>query len=451
MSVDETTARLDRLADRRPKSEITEDSLALSLCASEPLLRYVAIWNRWMAWDKTVWREDSTLAVYDRIRAHVRQETGADKEWMKANAISAIERLAKSDRRYAATSEQWDQDDWLLSTPGGIVDLRTGDIRYCDPESYLTKSAICAPDAVAPEAWLGFLKEVTGDDEAFVAFLQRVVGYCLTGSTREHALFFLYGPGGNGKGTFLNTLQRVLGDYAKVASMETFTESNVDRHPTDLAMLRGARLVLAQETEEGRAWAESRIKALTGGDPVTARYMRQDFFTFVPKFKLLIAGNHKPRLRNVDEAFRRRLYLLPFTRTFRGDARDPDLAQKLLAEAGGILGWAIEGALAYQREGLNPPRAVTDATAEYFAGENLFEQWLEECCDLSPEHWERPTALFNSWKRFAETSNERAGRQNEFAQRLDTFKELDKRRSGSRGRYWQGLKLKPSEMPETPW
>ena len=255
-------------------------------------------------------------------------------------------------------------------------------------------------------------------------------------------MFFFYGSGGNGKGTYLNTLQHVLGDYATVSGMETFTESHGDRHPTDLAFLRGARLVIAQESEEGRAWAESRIKALTGGDPITARYMRQDFFTFEPKFKLLIAGNHKPRLRNVDEAMRRRLHLLPFTVAFKGDDRDPDMKEKLLAEAGGILQWIIDGAIAYQRDGLDPPAVVTASTAQYFASEDLFEQWLEECVDLNLNAWESPGRLFASWKRYTEQANERPGSQKALGERLANagFKDGNSRSKG--GRFWDGLKLK---------
>ena len=162
--------------------------------------------------------------------------------------------------------------------------------------------------------WLQFLDEITGGNVELQQFLQRIAGYSLTGSTREHALFFAYGTGGNGKGVFLNTLSAILADYAAVAPMEAFIATQGERHPTDLAGLRGARLVTSQETEEGRRWAESKIKALTGGDPITARFMRQDFFTYPPTFKLVIAGNHKPALRGVDEAIRRRFHLVPVHR-----------------------------------------------------------------------------------------------------------------------------------------
>jgi hypothetical protein len=194
------------------------------------------------------------------------------------------------------------------------VDLTTGNVRDHDPASLLTKITAVAPEGDCP-LWGDFLKRVTDDDTELQSFLQRMMGYCLTGSIDEHALFFLYGTGGNGKGVFLNAMTAIFGDYAKVAPADMFTVTQNERHPTDMAMLQGARLVTAQETEEGKFWAEAKIKALTGGDPITARFMRQDFFTYLPQFKLVIAGNHKPRLRNVDEAIRRRIDLVPFTVT----------------------------------------------------------------------------------------------------------------------------------------
>ena len=183
---------------------------------------------------------------------------------------------------------------------------------------------------------------MTDGDHELVAFLQRVAGYALTGSTSAHALFFLYGTGANGKSVFVNTVAGILGDYHRTAPIETFTASSHERHPTDLAGLRGARLVTAVETEEGRRWAESRIKALTGGDKIAARFMRQDFFEFTPQFKLLIAGNHKPGLRSVDEAIRRRFNLIPFAVTIPDEERDENLTDNLKAEWPGILAWMIE-------------------------------------------------------------------------------------------------------------
>lgn len=187
----------------------------------------------------------------------------------------------------------------LLGTPGGTVDLRTGDLSDAQPADYITKLAGCTPERGEPTRWLRFLDEALAGDQEAIRFLRLWMGYCLPGDTREHALIFLHGRAGTGKSVFLNTAASILGDYAVTAAMETFTASKFDRHSTELAMLRGARLVTASETEEGRAWAESRIKQITGGDAITARFMRQDNFTYRPQFKLTIVGNHAPRLAPV--------------------------------------------------------------------------------------------------------------------------------------------------------
>jgi putative DNA primase/helicase len=263
---------------------------------------------------------------------------------------------------HAATIDQWDGDSWLINTPAGVVDLRTGQTRPHKLENYITKITAVAPGGAAPR-WREFLKRVTDGNEELIDYLQRMTGYCLTGSTQEHALFFLYGTGANGKSTFLNAITESMGDYHRTAPIETFTASNNDRHPTDLAGLRGARLVTANKTEEGRRWAESRIKTLTGGDKISARFMRQDFFEYIPQFKLIIAGNHKPGLRSVDEAIRRRFNLIPFTVTIPPEQRDENLGEKLKAELPGILAWMIQGCLDWQERGLDPPAIITDATA----------------------------------------------------------------------------------------
>ena len=207
-----------------------------------------------------------------------------------------------------------------------------------------------------------------------------MVGYCLTGVTSEHALFFLYGTGANGKSVFVSTLAAILGDYATIAAMDMFMATTGDRHPTDMAGLRGARMVSSIETEQGRRWAESKLKALTGGDRITARFMRQDFFEFTPQFKLLVAGNHKPAIRNVDEAMRRRLHMIPFTVTIPPAKRDQRLQDRLLAERDGILAWAVQGCLEWQRVGLRPPAAVKAATDEYFEAEDALGRWMAEGC-----------------------------------------------------------------------
>ena len=197
--------------------------------------------------------------------------------------------------------------------------------------------------------------------------------------------------------------------------MDVFLESKTDRHPTELAGLRGARLVTATETEEGRRWAESRIKALTGGDRISARFMRQDFFEFTPQFKLLIAGNHKPSLRSVDEAIRRRLYLIPFTVTIPKDERDETLPEKLEAEWPGILAWAIEGAVEWGMQGLMPPETVRTATEEYLSAEDAMTLWLGERCHTGPNESGTAGGLYTSWRKWCERTGEWAGSQKRFS------------------------------------
>ena len=410
-------------------------------------LRHVSRWGHWMRWDGTRWVEDDTLHVFDLARGICRAASSECGDAERASAIklaskatsAAVERLAAADRRHAATTSQWDADPWLLNTPGGTVDLRTGEIKQHRRDDYITKITASGPGGDCPQ-WLRFLDRVTGSDLGLQSFLQRIIGYALTGSTREHALFFLYGTGANGKSVFLSTISRLLGDYAKTASASSFTASTTEQHPTDLAGLRGARFVTAIETEDGARWAESKIKSLTGGDKIAARFMRCDFFEFIPEFKLVIAGNHKPGLRSVDEAIRRRLHLVPFTVTIPQDERDPRLGEKFREELPGILAWAIEGSLAWQREGLNPPVLVLEATADYLAAEDAIGRWLEDRCITGGTSWTTGAALFSDYQAWSELAGERAMSQKRFTQALESRSFVQTRTRAARG--FQGLELR---------
>jgi putative DNA primase/helicase len=324
------------------------------------------------------------------------------------------------------------------------VNLRTGETREPRREDYSTKRTGAEPGGECPR-WRQFLAEITDRDEDLQAYLQRMAGYCLTGITTEHVMFFAYGTGANGKSVFINTLAGVWGDYAVVAPMETFIASRNDHHPTDLAMLRGARLVIAHEIEAGRRWAESKIKVLTGGDRIAARFMRQDFFEFTPQFKLLIAGNHRPGLRGVDEAIRRRLHLIPFNVTIPEAERDLGLFDKLKTEWDGILSWAIEGCGLWQRDGLAPPATVRQATDAYLASEDAVANWLDECCAQDPQYKERSSALFTSWKGWAEAAGEFVGSQKQFSQAMEARGFTPKREGGTGRWLFLGLALRPAE------
>lgn len=438
-------------AAQRPL-EWTDDQLAMHFAGAHPGFRYVATEARWLRWEGSVWRDDATLAVWDAVRVYLRfriqlsRDANVTRRVLSAQTVAAVERLARSDPRYALTSDRLDADDWLLGTPAGVVDLRTGSLLDHDPGRYISMQTSIGPKGECP-TWLQFLAQATDGDVQLQAYLQRVCGYLLTGSTVEHCLFFLYGTGRNGKSTFLNALAQVLGDYHKPAPVDAFTETRGERHPTELAMLRGARVVIAHETDEGKRWAESRIKALTGGDPIAARFMRGDFFTFTPKFKLLFAGNFKPRLGAVDTAIRRRIHLVPFTRTVAPAEVDHQLPERLRQEAAGILNWAIAGCLEYQATGLAPPERVLSCTEAYFEAQDLFGAWLEESCLVGPEQWEQPTRLYRSWCQFADQARERPGRKAEFSDRLESLGFTPGRDASRGGRYWKGLSLKPTAAP----
>ncbi|MEQ8205707.1 MAG: phage/plasmid primase, P4 family [Woeseia sp.] len=430
--------------------DATEDALASKLVSYHPNIRYCQTWGKWLIWDEQVWKHDETIAVFDLIRRFCRSQSelvtkndGDLRKICSAVTVAAIERLCKSDRAYAAVPDQFDRDDWSLNTPGGLVNLKDGTICEQSPDAYCMKITAVEPEGECPR-WTEFLGEVTNHDAELIAFLQRMAGYCLTGSTMEHALFFLYGSGGNGKSVFIDTLSGVMKDYAQNSPMETFTESHTDRHPTELAKLQGSRLVFAQETEQGRKWAQAKIKALTGGDKISARFMRQDYFEYKPKFKLVIAGNTKPKLDHVDEAMRRRFHVVPFTVQIPAENRDRELSEKLRREYSGILAWAVEGCLQYQAQGLNPPSAVTEATANYLEAQDVFGEWLATECETGPEHWEPSSLLFNSWKNYAEAARERVGRQAEFRERMENAG-FHKARDYARGHYWQGIRAIPKE------
>jgi putative DNA primase/helicase len=298
----------------------------------------------------------------------------------------------------------------------------------------MTKITAVAPDGnCATPTWDGFLDRVAGGDADLVGFLQRMAGYALTGTTQEHALFFLHGAGANGKSTFINAVTAIVGDYHRAAAIETFTASQNERHPTDLAGLRGARLVTSVETEEGRRWAESKVKALTGGDKIAARFMRQDFFEFTPTFKLVIAGNHKPGLRSVNEAIRRRFHLVPFNVVIPPEQRDKSLGDRLRAEWPGILAWMVAGCIDWQKRGLAPPIAVTNATAAYLEAEDAMAVWLDETGTRDLEAWEATKTLFASWKEWADKAGEHAGTMKRFVQNLETRGLAPERKKHARG------------------
>jgi len=370
--------------------------------------------------------------VFDLAREICREAGKEDKRLGSAKTRWAVVNMAQEHRQHRMLASKWDSDNWILNTPGGVVDLRTGNLRpFVFAQDYLTRITAVAPAEHLSEdsLWLKFLKRVTDGDEALELFLQRIAGYSLTGEINEECLFFFYGCGQNGKSKFLGALSWVLNEYHRVAPITALMSTAQETHPTELAGLHAARLVTAIETKGGKSWDESKIKSLTGADPLTARFMRGDFFDFIPKFKILVAANHKPGRRTIDTAMRRRLHLIPFKVEIPANERDKDLLEKLKAEGDQILRWAINGCLNWQKEGLNPPKTVSNATEEYFAGEDAIGRWLSECCESDVNFTATKKELFRSWRDWTERTKEYTGSQRKFTE------ELQKRgfRSGGHG------------------
>nr|WP_283842044.1 phage/plasmid primase, P4 family [Bradyrhizobium sp. KB893862 SZCCT0404] len=430
-----------------PNDILTEDSAAQQFVDLHgEKLRYCHTHGSWFFWNGICWKPDSTGRAFDFARKLARQLSENQDERKryitnKTSFSAGVERFSKHDQNVAVTSEYWDRDPWLLGTPGGTVDLRTGELRASVPKDGITKTTAVTPTNTGCPLWLNFLKEATNGDDELIRFLQQWCGYALTGDTSEHALLFVYGPGGNGKSVYLNTTSHILHDYAAVSAMETFTASSSDKHPTDLAMLHGARMVTASETEAGRAWAEARIKQMTGGDRISARFMRQDFFTYMPQFKLTIIGNHKPTLTNVDEAARRRFNIVPFI--FKPSAPDRQLPEKLLTEAPGILQWMIEGCLDWQKNGLVRPNCVIEATEEYFSDQEVFPRWLEEQCIAGGTISEASSTLYRSWSEYARSVGAKPGTQADFKESMRKAGFAYRKRNNVRE--FCGVALKPDD------
>lgn len=393
--------------------DLSHDALALELGRRswDSDARFVALWGKWLFWTGTHWQRDETLAHMSRTRSFLRERANEVRVWAENRAadlnaagdrtearkiqkwardqarslgssatVAAVSGLARANPASATTHEVFDADRFLVGTPEGTVDLRTGDLRQAQREDLISHRLACAPAdrGVRPELWLRFLGDIFEQDEETIGFLQRAAGYALTGSVQEHKLLFLHGSGRNGKSVFMNTLLDIWGDYGRRVAATTFLNSQTERHPTDIAGLHGARLAIASELPRGKTWDEAVIKDLTGGDRMTARFMRQDFFDFDPQMTLMIAGNTQPSFKGVDEAIRSRVVLVPFAVTIPPERRDGSLPNRLKAEHPAILRWCIDGALAWQKRGLDVPASIAAASAAYFDEEDTVGQFLQD-------------------------------------------------------------------------
>lgn len=416
--------------------------------------RYVHPWGAWIWYDGTRWQRDTdgeaVRSARDTLRATA-AEAGTlpdedERESLNKHALdsesasrlTAMLTLAQS--LLPVATEALDADNDLLNCANGTVDLRTGALRPHDRADRITrKSPVAYDPAAACPLWDAFLDRVLGGSAELVGFLQRAVGYSLTGHTSEQVLLLLYGIGANGKSTFLETLRALLGDYATQADFTTFLKREGEGVRNDLARLVGARFVSAVEAEAGKPLAEALVKQLTGGDTITARFLFREFFDFRPAFKLWLAANHKPQISGGDHGIWRRIRLVPFTVTIPEGERDPQLTAKLQRELPGILAWAVRGAVAWRAGGLGAPPEVQAATASYRDEMDALGPFLEEA--VVPAAHARVTArdLYEAYEAWCASNGERPRSQKSFAMGLRErgFEAV----KGAKGvRCWAGLR-----------
>ena len=443
-------------------------------------LRYCHPWSTWLAWDGRRWAIDDDAEVTLRAkltarsiyqeaarsyeRANVARNDDDEKRhcaegaaWAKHATASLSQyriraMLQSAEAELPVSPDALDADPWLLNVANGILDLRTGELRPHDRAAYITKLApvVYDPDATL-QLWDDFLAEATGGDVALMLWLQKAVGYTLTGSTAEERLFFVHGPAATGKSTFLEAIRATMGDYARTADFETFLQRrHVGGPRPDIARLAGARFVPSIEVECGKRLAEGLVKVLTGGDTVTARELYAREFEYRPAFKLWLAANDAPAMEASDEALWRRILRVPFDAVIPKDRRDPAVKATLgdpdIAGAA-ILAWAVRGCLAWQRDGLGECPAVTRATADLRADMDRLRDFLAECCVLNANAWAATADLRGAYETWCKENGEKELSGRAWRERLRANGCTPSRDyvGGKRARGWGGVGLLTSE------
>jgi putative DNA primase/helicase len=424
-------------------------------------VRYVHDWRRWLVLDGRRWKPDDTGELARRAKQTVGEmfhqaDPGnggnIDKELvrhaMRSESKSSIEAMVVlAQSAVPVTPDLLDRDPWFLNCENGTIDLRTGVLREHRREDLITKLAPIEYDSVAAApAWESFLERVLPDAEVR-AFVQRAVGYSLTGDTRERVLLLLHGTGRNGKSTFLEAIREVMGDYAMKTPAETLLAKPAGGIPNDLARLKGARFVSASETEANRRLAEALVKEITGQDTISARFMRAEWFDFKPTHKTWLATNHKPVIQGTDPAIWDRIKLVPFTVRIPDGEIDRGMMGKLRAELPGILAWAVRGCLEWQRTGLGTPHAVAEATEQYRDEMDVLGGFIDECCTIGPDKWCKFADLYTSYVRWCEESNERPEKKRRFADSL-TERGFEKDSGAKNVAIRRGIALRHDDDPD---
>jgi putative DNA primase/helicase len=431
-------------------------------------VRFCHTWGKWLIWRGKHWEIDETNQVFQLAKKTVRRmyaeaskiENEEDRKGASKHArasessgrIQAMLALAQSEQSIAVTANTLDQNRWLFNVLNGTIDLKTGKLCPHRREDLITKIApvVCDPPPAYPQ-WDAFLKKIMAGSPGLISYLQKFTGYCLTGDTREKCLPVAYGVGDNGKTVFTATIGGMLGDYAQETPVETLMIKRNESIPNDVARLKGARLVTASEGERGQRLAESLIKRLTGGDKITARFLHQEWFEFIPEFKILLSTNHKPIIRGGGAAIWNRIHLVPFQVIIPKSEQIPRtvLLDRLRQEWPGILKWAVEGCLLWQKEGLQKPKEVERATDDYRADSDIIGGFLSDCCISNPLAKCKTADLYAEYQKWCEGNKEDPLKARTFGSALEE-RGLERTRIGRRAdKGFKGIGLKAHADPQT--
>lgn len=418
--------------------------------------RYCSEWKKFLIWDGNRLVFDNTGEIERFAKRTIRNiyteaaglDDDSERKRLLAHAlhsecqsrIRAMIESVKTEKSVSIKAENIDADKWVLNCLNGTIDLRSGTIRTNSIQDLITKQVPVEYDEEANcPLWIAFLERIMGGNQELIRFLQKAVGYSLTGSTREQCLFILYGSGSNGKSVFSNTIEALLADYAQKTPTDTLLAKKNESIRNDIARLKGARFVTASEINQGRALDEALIKQMTGGDKLTARFLHGEFFEFLPEFKLFLATNHKPRIQGTDHGIWRRIRLIPFGVTIPQEERDPELEEKLKGELPGILRWAVEGCLLWQKDGLAAPEEVAHATDEYRGEMDGLQDFINSCLVVNDGAKISASELYRVYQAWCEENGEY-----ERSQRILSVQLKDKgfmtKRSGPNGSVvWHGI------------
>jgi putative DNA primase/helicase len=407
-----------------------------------------------MRWDGSRWEIDRRRSVTRIVSDQMKQATN----WPEASQLSIKDRRAlcsvakiASVLKHASTlptiariPEDFDSDPFLLGTPDGTLDLRTGQLTETKREHYITRQTAVSPKPGPMPQWNKVLDRCTRGDPEMRKYYQRWAGYILTGDCREESFLFVHGAGNSGKSKFIDCLGDILGKadeggYCATAKIEMLMESKIERHTEEIASLAGARMVRTSEPDEGARWNEALLKLITGRDTVSARRLYEKQFTFRPEFKLLVNGNFRPAFKSTGEEIFRRMHFVEFPESIPENERIYNLPELLREEWPAILQWMVEGCLEWQRIGLSRPESVKTATKEYLSDEDTLGRWIEECCTVNKAYKIASGDAYKSYKAFVESHGEGVVSQKRFSGRMEA-RGFGKSRSGGI-RYITGLDL----------